>query len=240
MRNKQIEHETISAGGSYGDKYPPSSRHPRGSVLIYTFIVLLLMTLMGAALMVNSRTELSMSGSTVQGRDAFAKGDATARVALLIGRAYLQPTAGNPWDYVNVGGVEKAGRQAFDIIADSSLSGLSIRNLAPVEVNPTVQDILTRYLRVTEAQGRPHMTVTYGTEVVGTAFINLVFNGRDTGGGSIGERDYSSPDSGYSITTYFVITSQGRLPKEAGKGYITEEQAGTHSIVSTIFREVLP
>ena len=42
--------------------------HPRGSVLMLTLVVLLLMSLMGVAILANTRTELSISANTTGGR----------------------------------------------------------------------------------------------------------------------------------------------------------------------------
>lgn len=241
MDNMKNSNTVAPVGGK-----PSLADQPRGSVLIYTIVVLLLMTLMGAALMVNSRTELQISGYTAQGRDAFTKADATARVALLVGRAFLHPVSGDPRHYRDVSDSGKAGKKPFDLIVDDGLQGFN--DFQQVDRSFSVQDIADRYLTVTEAQGKqtPHILLTYGLDnknkkvVVGTSYISLAFNGTDTGGGSIGERDYSAPNAGYSIRAFFVISSQGRVPQDAdNEGYLEEKFPGTHSIITTIFREII-
>lgn len=227
-----------------GGKSSPADQ-PRGSVLVYTIVVLLLMTLMGAALMVNSRTELQISGYTAQGRDAFTKADATARVALLVGRAFLHPVSGDPRHYRSVS-ASGAGKKTFDLTVDDGLQGFN--DFQQIDRSFSVQDIANRYLTVTEAQGKdkPHILLTYGLDdqnnkvVVGTSYISLAFKGTDTGGGSIGERDYSTPDAGYYIRAFFVISSQGRVPQDSdNKSYFEEKFPGTHSIITTIYREII-
>lgn len=241
MGNTKNSNTVAPVGGK-----PSPAGQPRGSVLVYTIVVLLLMTLMGAALMVNSRTELQISGYTAQGRDAFTKADATARVALLVGRAFLHPVSGDPRHYRSVSKSGEAGKKAFDVIVDNGLQGFN--DFQKIDRSLSVQDIADRYLTVTEAQGKdkPHIILTYGLDdknngvVVGTSYISLAFNGTDTGGGSIGERDYSAPDAGYFIRAYFVISSQGRVPQDSdNKGYLDEKFPGTHSIVTSIFREII-
>jgi|GEM_PF-6680059 len=216
----------------------------RGSVLIFTLVILLLMTLMGAALLVNSRTELQISGTTAKGRDAFTKADATARVALMFTRAYLHPTAGNPRDYLNADKTGQGGRKPFEIIPDADLN--SMDDLQVLKGSITVDEIKERYLQITDATGVPHFQITYGEDkdkngvVVGTAYVGLAHSGSTAGGGSIGERDYGAADAGYSITAFLVVSAQGRVEEGENKGFIDEDRAGVHSIVTTIFREVLP
>lgn len=242
MLNIKKAHRPIFAGAV--ENKPKPAVHPRGSVLVYTIVVLLLMTLMGAALMVNSRTELQISSSTFQGRDAFTKADATAQVALLFTRAYLHPTAGDPRDYLNSEKSGEAGRKPFEVHPDDFLQ--SLEDLQSIKDSITVDEIRERYLRITEAKDTPHLKLTYGEDssdqgsVVGTSFVGLAYNSSPTGGGSIGERDYSAPDSGFGIIAFFVVSSQGRVAQGENKGYIEEGQAGAHSIVTSIFREVLP
>lgn len=242
MLNIKKNH-TAAFGGAVGYNFAPAG-HPRGSVLIFTLVILLLMTLMGAALLVNSRTEMQISGTTAKGRDAFTKADATARVALMFTRAYLHPTAGNPRDYLNADKSGQGGRKPFEVIPDTNLN--SMDDLQELKGSITVDEIKERYLRIIEAKGTPHFQVTYGEDkannsvVVGTAYVGLAYDGSATGGGSIGERDYGAADAGYSITTFFVVSSQGRIDEGENKSFIDEDRAGVHSIVTTIFREVLP
>lgn len=229
--------------------YPLSPGQPRGAVLLYTFFVLLLMTLMGAALMVNSNTELRISGSTAQGRDAFTKGDASARVALLLARPFLQPAAGDPFEYLNATKSGQAGQKPFEVILDPGLR--SYTDLQQVGGSITETQIRERYLRVTGSDDDAHITLKYGDETVGTAVIGVAVNqpgefvagqpspGSEAsgGGGSIGDEPYSSNDS--HIKVHFVISAQGRLPSEDNKSYLEEEQAGIHSIITSIFRELI-
>lgn len=229
--------------------YPPSTEHPRGAVLLYTFCVLLLMTLMGAALMVNSRTELQISGSTAQGRDAFTKGDASARVALLLARPFLQPAAGSSFEYLNTTKSGEAGLKPFEVKLDKNLK--SYNDLQQIAGSITVDEIRDRYLRVIGDDDDAHVSVSYGNDVVGTAFIGVAVNTpgeynsnnsspggfASTGGGSIGDDPYSSNDS--HIKVHYVISAQGRLPGDGNKGYLEEERAGIHSIITSIFREMI-
>jgi hypothetical protein len=253
MKIKLDGNKSIGRGGRWNDLQAPAGRHPRGSVLLYTIVILLLMTLMGAALMVNSRTELQISGNTAQGRDAFTKGDASARVGLLLGRAFLHPSSGEPRDYLNNDKTGDAGNKPFKVKLHDDIQ--TDNNLQQIAGSITMDQIRERYLSVTEADVDPHLTVEYGDQVVGTAFIGLGKNIPDlfdegkaaaggfalTGGGTLGDGSYNTGGSGESnIKVYLVISSQGRVPLESGKTYYDETYPSTHSIISTIFREVMP
>lgn len=253
-RRPNLRTPTAFKATGEAELYPPSAAgHPRGSVLLYTFVILMLMTLMGAALMVNSRTELQISGSTAQGRDSFTKADATARVALLLARALLHPSAGNARDYLNNSKTGQAGQEPFEVTLDNSVQTYS--DLQKLTGSVTVEQIKERYLRVTEADGqgaKAHLTLTYGGQVVGTAFMGLassIPNEYDsnayssggyasTGGGSIGDRTYDDVNN-YVLKAYLVISSMGRLTNDDA-AFTEEGHTGVYSVITSVFREIIP
>lgn len=253
MKNTPNENKLITKGQQRPGLPAPSDRHPRGAVLIYTIVILLLMTLMGAALMVNSRTELQISSNTAQGRDAFTKADASARVGLLLGRAFLHPSSGDPGDYLDNSKTGNAGNKAFKVALDPAIKTES--HLQQIAGAITLEQIRERYLSVTEADMEPNLTLQYGDRMVGNAFIGLAKNIPDlfdegqasaggyplTGGGTLGDGSYNVGGSGESnIKVYLVISSLGRVPQEDGKTFYDETYPSTHSIVSTIYREIMP
>jgi len=217
---------------------------------MYTFVVLMLMTLMGAALMVNSRTELQISGATAQGRDAFTKADATARVALLLTRAFLHPSAGDARDYLNNSKTGQAGKAPFEVIVSDDVQFYN--DLQQIRGSITIDQIRERYLRVTEADEEAHLTLKYDNQVVGTAFMGVTSTAPDeydpdsyssggyasTGGGSVGDRSYEDVNN-YVVKVYLVISAMGRLTKDDA-GYTDEGQSGVYSVITSVFREIMP
>lgn len=251
----QDKHIRKSAAPTPAQLYPVAPGQPRGTVLMYTFVILMLMTLMGSALMVNSRTELQITGSTVQGRDAFTKADATAQLGLLAARAIMQPTAGDVRDMLDNTKSGDIGQKEFEVEINSDL--YTSNHFQSIKDLVTVDDIRERYLRVTEgdSSNEPHLILKYGGDQVGTAYIGLAvrvpaeagtspdgynpLNYAVAGSGSLEDGHYGS-DTGTNPPVFLVVSSQGRRPKDAGSTYYDEAQAGINSVITLIFREILP
>ena len=233
-----------------------ADRQPRGSVLLFTLVILVLLGLMGASLMMNTRTELSVTQSTYLGRDAFAKADYTARLALFLGRALLNQTAGDPCDFLtSTSG--PAGRPGFTVRIGANItcsnSGGSTdltQDLIRQESEmPTLEDIADRYLQATgsaNAPGttfhyKPHLTVLYGGQVVGTAALTMYYSGISDPGGSQGDDFYGSQGEN-SVRVYLVVSADGRLPRAPGEdsaNFYSGGRTSTRSIVTAVYREIV-
>jgi Tfp pilus assembly protein PilX len=219
---------------------------PRGAVLMFTLVILLLMALLGAAVFVSTTTEVQTTRNSYQGRDTFNKADAAARLGVLFSRSLLNPSAGTPYDLVR-GGSSGSGRPPFEIVL---MSGLTLDNLSRVTMPTTVEDIRERYLRAAAADGHdePMLTLNYGGQVVGTVAVDL--NQQEaiegTRGGSVQDMDYDENNGNMTII-YLVVAADGRMPWGTGGGadedkanYFTGEAMATHSIINTIYRQVMP
>jgi Tfp pilus assembly protein PilX len=215
--------------------YQLAQAHPRGMVLMFTLVIMLLMSLMGAAVMMNTRTELNISHNTYMGRDAFAKADATARIGVQLARALLYPGAGAPGDYVTTTG----NGSLFTVEIEP---GFTLSELQELGENESIEKIQERYLRAGAAE-TPHLTIKYGGQVVGTAAVSISSASSQAAGGSQGQHTYDGA-SGTTTKVYLIVSSDGRIPSknsagDAGKYYGGQSEA-THSIVTTIFQEIMP
>lgn len=205
------------------------SKHPRGSVLLFTLVTLALLALMGFALVGTAITEVGISGSTNQGRQAFTRADATARLAILLARPILQPNAGGPDQYLNDNSPN--GRPPFEIVLNNFTSTDSIPKVDGI----SLEEIKTRYLAATEANAGPQITLKHGGEVVGTAYIT-----RYEAPAPNGEEEKSDNNRGNLV--YLIISANGRLPRGGGAdpgNYYDGSQDTKHTIVSTIYRDMV-
>jgi len=235
---------------------PAVPRQPTGSVILFTLVVLVLLGLMGFSLMVNTRTELSISKNTFLGRDAFSKADLTTRLALFAGRILLNEGAGEPCDILSNLGTSPAGRPVYEVRLGSTVvcsaaggsTDLTLESITQADEMPTLQDILDRYLQATASAHvpsssftvQPQVSVLFGGQVVGTAALVLYYN--------VGEPGGSLEDSGYgsqgenSLRAYLVVSANGRLPQAAGEdaaNYYGRENPATHSIITAVYREII-
>ena len=222
-----------------------SPRTPRGSVLMFTLVILVLLGLMGVSLMLNTRSELTVSQNTYQGRDAFAKADSTAHLALFLGRTLLNASAGVPCDIKNDND-QPAGRPKFEVNIgnDDTCGGFTLAEIQQTGAMPTLEDILNRYLQATASSDAapPHIQILYGGQVVGSAALSLYSTNPSDPGGSLGDSGYGSQGE-HSIKVYLVVSSDGRLPRtpgeDAGNYYDDAARGATHSIVTAIYRELI-
>ena len=234
-----------------------ATRHPSGSVLVFTLVILILLGLMGASLMVNTRTELRVSHNTYLGRDAFSKADLTARLTLFVGRSLLNGSAGPICDILSALASPPAGRPTYEIrlgstticTSASGLTDLTQESITRSDENLTIQDILDRYLQATASASAPgsafsdppQVTVLQGGQVVGTAALALYYNNLGNEGGGIGDEGYGGQGEN-SIRVYLVVSANGRLPLEAGvdaANFYGGGSPATHSIVTTVYREII-
>ena len=233
---------------------PPPAPAPgvlRGSVLMFTLVILVLLGLMGVSIMLNTRSELTVSHNTYQGRDAFAKADSTARLALFLGRTLLNASAGEPCDIIN-NAPQPAGRPEFEIRIgnDGLCGGFTLISIQQSGEMPTVEDILDRYLQATGSANvpgssfteTPHLEILYNGQVVGSAALALYSTSPSDPGGSLGDSGYGSQGE-HSIKVYLVVSSNGHRPRapgeDAGNYYSDLVQGATQSIVTAIYRELI-
>jgi Tfp pilus assembly protein FimT len=246
----------------------PDKNHPRGSVLLFTLVVLALMVLMGAAIMANTRTELNITSDNAVGQEAFNRADSTLTIALMLTRQLSKeftpgeirstlPTGGPYW-------VETADDNGFDKA-----------KLREIGQETTIQSIKDRYLSATYASNPDHKTAdkvndepfirVYSNrvgldgsgkkvtrkELMGTATA-AVSNSNPMGsegvGASVGESK-GDPSDGANIKMYYVVTADGRASR--GKqgadadqnnyyngGRSRDGSLATHSVITTIFTDL--
>ena len=213
--------------------------HPRGSVLMLTLFILLMLSLMGIALMSNTITEVQVSNNTVRGRDAFTKADSLNRIGILMGRALLHEGSGDVADLIKSRSetYTPPDRPPYNVSIDSSFTFVNAQSLAR---ESTEEEIKERYLMATAAN-TPHLTMKYGLDVVGSAAVGLEKVRLNLPGASIGQDSYDTND-GTTIRVHIIVSSNGKVPVNAGAigDYYSGDVDAAHSVVTSVFLETMP
>lgn len=220
------------------------AKHPQGTVLVFTLIILALMAILGAALFLNTNAEVRITQNTYQGRATFSKADAMARLGVLFSRTALTPVAGSIGEYLAAGS-GGGTRPPFEV--ELVNDNLSFDDLNLLTGKTTIDNIRDRYLRATGADGYPQpiATLRYGGQIVGTVTVDVNMEETTPPGSSDREGGYN-PDTGSVTVVYLIVAADGRLLKSAevnaedAGNYFSDDLMSTHSIINVIFREVLP
>ena len=195
---------------------------------MFTLVILILVSLMGGAFILSSRTGLDNFNDASLEHQAYLNADSAAQLATLISRAMFNPELGDPRKL---------------IFEDLGLSVTLADDFNPAELLKEAragQDIQRRYLRArnqngTEGEYQPHLLFWRGQELLATGAVSIDPGPTLVAGLSLAESDYAQSD-GASACLFLVITvigrsSSGRSEYEAGQG--------ASSVITTIYREVL-
>ena len=237
-----------------------SGKHPRGSVLMLTLVILLLMSLMGAAILSSTRTELAVAANTASGRDAFTRADSASRVATLLARLLAHEfELGSPKQVLN-------DSSPLTVSYDESHFNFSSLLAASEDF-----DYARRYLSAasrTDLSGspdkrdlRPHLIFRQDGRVVSTATVAMDYGEALTDGYSLGQTSYDT-SGGLSVKVVLAVTVNGRPPYDGPPASGSESAAEKakrdnygaydsdgrpsgqaandvpHSVVTTLFREM--
>ncbi|MDR2947061.1 MAG: pilus assembly PilX N-terminal domain-containing protein [Candidatus Adiutrix sp.] len=243
------------------EKTYDGDRHPQGMILMMTLVILLLMSLMGMAILSNTRTEMTISANTAGGRDAFTRADTAARIATLMARlAVHEHELGSPSKVMSGGPLEIDFNMPGYVNHNPNLAPFDMATL--LSESAEVFDYQRRYLatanRVDAATAAdqpkllPHMVFRQDGKVVATARVSLDYNESidASGGGSLGTRNYGDDGGGTQVRAVLAVTVHGRPPSDddnygayTGTADPDEEEMVIndvpHSIITTMFREML-
>ncbi|MDR1656109.1 MAG: hypothetical protein LBT47_00950 [Deltaproteobacteria bacterium] len=206
---------------------PKTLNHKPASILAFTLLLLVLMSLMGIYVLTNTSAELSISGQNRIGREAFNAADSSVRVAVLLGRILLHPELGPPSQ-----ALKTAAGPVFPLKVEINQSRL---NLASLQKEAAEFDFAKRYREavVNDPSGSgPHLIFKVHDKVVGTAVISLETDVPIGAGFSLGSGDRYDNGGGSNVQINLVVTASGS-PSSGPKDRLTEP----HSIITAIYRE---
>jgi len=238
----------------------PSPFHPRGSVLALALVILLLMSLAGMAVLVNTKNELTISGNAAAGRNAFAGADAAAQIATIMGRILLHPELNTP---DNVLTTASGTLPSFPLSVEINNSKF---NMAALRNEGVKYDYTKRYILAGSYKGRvensedlsPYMIFTIpGKDSAGNAVdvtvatasfsMETILPTSSAGsGGSIGQGGYDPTGGDLRLQVLMTVTVNGRALTNAVSDASADSTSfdggadeGPYSIITTIFREIM-
>ncbi len=210
-----------------------TDRPPKGAVLMFTLVILLLMSLMGAAILLNSRTELNIAANTVVGRDTFTRADGISGMATLLTRISISKEFERPEEVL----ANNSKYMEVEFREELNLALLQSEHLDSF-------DIQKRYIRAGsqtvsgDTSYQPHMIFSSGGSVVGTAAVSFDFGDPVGVGQSLsGDGQYDN-SGGTRIQMLLVVSVNGRSPGGDASAYDRGTGDVPHSFITTIFREV--
>ena len=232
--------------------------HPHGSILMFTLIIMLLLGLMGAAIMLNTRTELNVSANTTQGRAAFSRADMGTGVATLISRVLLSPVLGSVEDLLQSDGGQTVSGRVLTVdniqSKETDFNPATMLNLAKGRVTPAnsgqwgYNEFQSRYAQMGSATGEandsdvsPHFSLTLrqGGQVAGTAVVTIDPGSGVQKGMTLGGSNYGTSD-GTSFRMVLVVSVNGReLKSDSDKSAYSGEEPddAPHSVLTSMYLE---
>lgn len=210
--------------------------------MVLTLVILLLMSLMGMAIMANTRTEMTVAANTIGGRDAFTRADTASRVATLLSRLLVHEyELGSPKQVLTGG--------PLSVSYDESRF-----NMTTMLAEADNFDYARRYMGAAgrtdapDADLRPHIIFRQDGKVVSTAFVTLDYGEALIAGGSLGDSGYDA-SGGRSVRIVLAVTVNARPPVSDDDNYGAYDSAASgspgdaklndvpHSVITTLFRE---
>ncbi len=220
----------------------PKNGHPKGTVLIFTLAILALMSIMGMAIIMNTKTELSISRNSYMGREAFTRADTAVRVSIFVARLYMHPELGDP---ASVFSGNSDDPLEVTITDDGFNLADELFNIAET------WDFRKRYIAAasrtdTGGDNKPHLIfrqhTSDGPSIVGTAALSIDHGETIRTGGSLGMSDRYDTSGGSSMEVILAATVNGRPPSDENAAY--EQESGqapsdsAHSVITTLFRDI--
>jgi hypothetical protein len=186
---------------------------------------------MGTFVLVNARTELSISSNARMSREAFSAADAAARVATFLCRIVMHPELGEPEEALSAAGPGPTYPLTVEINEDR----FTADNL---EMEAADFDYAERYLEAGGSEAdlpEPHILFKIGNRTVAAAVVNMVAASPVSPGRSLSVADRYDSGNGASVEVNLVVTVSGgsMTPYRAGG------EAEPKAIVTAIYRELM-
>jgi hypothetical protein len=236
-----------------------------GMILAFTLVILLLMSLMGMTILLNTQTELRISSNTSLGHNAFATADTAAQIATLIGRILLHPELGGP-EKVLVAPARQDGQFRLDVrfICGSTYCDSGNNNSKELAEKLFAEydeasdnlgfDFGSRELRYRRAAGSETPHLFFNTEIDGrtvtVATAALAFD-RDissspangypiTTGASLGGGGAYDGGGARSLSVVLMVSVNGRaLNLRTDKNFEFDESSDARGIITILYRELI-
>ncbi|MDR0549995.1 MAG: hypothetical protein LBI10_11390 [Deltaproteobacteria bacterium] len=199
--------------------------------MVFVIIVMMLTSLMGLIIMVNTRSEVTTSGHHRRGLEAFNSADSAAKMANLFARILLHPVLGVPSDVLSAHGSPQdpmtvefnADRFDMETLFDES------------EPFKFTKRYLETGVSLSPSSLDPHIVFKVDDEVVATAVVNLDTTNAIASGYSLNAIDLYDKSGGPSVPVDMVVTVRGNTSVSSDESDLITPQ----SLITTIMREIL-
>jgi hypothetical protein len=200
-----------------------------GMILAFTLVILLLMSLMGIAILSNTRTEVSISGNSRVSKDAFNSADAAARIAVILSVALFDETHGEN-DLKNMFTTSSDARYPFTVEFGDKFDA------SIIQIDSLNTSYLERYagadFSTVGTSDEPHLIFKVNDKVVATAVIQL--EDQDLIPPGFAEEVYGYDKAGGSqILNSLVITINGSTLADV----TGNSEEDPHTVITTMYRQ---
>ncbi|MDR0550225.1 MAG: hypothetical protein LBI10_12585 [Deltaproteobacteria bacterium] len=211
---------------------PPKFTNRLGMVLVFVIVVTLLIGLMGAIIIVLTRSEVSISSHYRRSLDAFNTTDSAVNLGALFGRVVLRPILGNPQDLlVTSGGPKPKSPITMEINHKRFNLETLVDEERPYEFGQRYNESANHsYL----GPVKPHLTFKINGQIVATASVSLDTSVSNVGY-SLGGGDRYDPIDGGSLPVDLVLTVTGTTVRPSGQSDINAPR----SIITIFTRELM-
>jgi hypothetical protein len=202
-------------------------------VLAFTLVVMVLISLMGIVILSNTKTELSVTGNTRMGRDAFNSADNCARLATFLTLALLNPRTSNINDVISA----PPGTTPAHAMGIQLVPGMFTQDKLLNEA--TNFDYTQRYLDTGAGPmaPNPHIIFSVNDREVARAVVNLETYNLMPAGTGLGTGDPSDSTSGPKLQLGVVVSVTSRTTDNSLPTGLNPEEP--NSIVTIMYRNYL-
>jgi hypothetical protein len=204
-----------------------------GMVLAFTLLVMILISLMGIVILANTRTELSITGNTRMGRDAFNSADNCARLATFLTLALLNPRTSDITDVISAA----PGNTPAHAMGIRLVPGMFTQDRLISDA--TNFDYTQRYLDTGAGpkDPNPHIIFSVNDREVAKAVVNLETYNLIPAGMGLGTGDPSDSTSGPKLQLGVVVSVTSRTTDSSMPTGSNPEEP--NSIVTIMYRNYL-
>ncbi|MDR1870632.1 MAG: hypothetical protein LBS60_01685 [Deltaproteobacteria bacterium] len=199
-------------------------------ILIFVIMVTLLIGLMGVAIIVVTKAEVSISGNYRQSEEAFSSTESAVAIGVLLSRVALHPVLGRPQDLLTAA---SGGQPKYPLTVEINEERLNLESLVR-EAAPYAY--AKRYLEsafgTKTAAKKPHLLFKVGQRVVAMASISLDDTVSLTGY-SLGASDRYDPSGGENVPVDIVLTVTGT----STQAFELDDLNAPRSIITSITRD---
>jgi hypothetical protein len=200
--------------------------------MVFVIVIMMITSLMGLIILVNTRSEVLASGRHRLGLEAFNSADSAAKMANLFARVLLHPVLDSPDKLLTTAPTNgPINPMTVEFNKDRFNMEIMFQESTPFNFQ-------SRYLETgvtnSPTAEKPHIVFKIGDDEVATAVITLDSSNAVTSGYSLNASDLYDKSGGPSVPVDMVVTVKGVTNPTPGSP-ITPPR----SLITTIMRELL-